>query len=102
MATNQVGKPARTAPRLARTTWLACLLLTTLPITIARADSGQTSEQVAQEILRLQDKADKAAQEFSELDTETLTLAAQVAEGQVALDQAAAAFNAMQSALTAV
>jgi len=102
MATNQVGEPARTAPRLARTAWLACFLLATLPIAIARADSGQTSEQVAQEILRLQDKADAAAQEFSELDTETLTLAGQVAEGQAALDQAAANFNAMQSALTAV
>ena len=102
MATNQVGEPARTAPRLARTTWLACLVLAMLPIAIARADSGQTSEEVAQEILRLQDKADAAAQEFSELDTETLTLAGQVAEGQAALDQAAAAFNSMQSALTAV
>lgn len=102
MATKQVGEPARTAPRLARTTWLACLVLTMFPIAVASADSGQTSEQVAQEILRLQDKADKAAQEWSELDTETLTLAGQIAESQAALDQAAAAFNAMQSAMTAV
>lgn len=102
MATKTFGEHARTAPRLARTTWIACLVLGMLPIAIASADSGQTSEQVAQEIIRLQDKADAAAQEWSELDTETLTLAGQIAEGQAALDQAAAAFNAMQSAMTAV
>ena len=102
MATKQVGEPARTAPGLARTAWLACLVLTMLPIAGASADSGPTSDDVAQEILRLQDKADAAAQEFSELDTETLTLAGEIADSQAALDRAAAAFNAMQSAMTAV
>jgi len=102
MATEQRGERAHRGPRLARTSWLACIALVMSPIAIARADSGQTSEDVAKEILRLQDKADATAQEWSDLDTETLTLAGQIADGQAALDQAAAAFNQMQSAMTAV
>lgn len=88
--------------RSVRVAVLVCLVMATLPVAMTRADSGQTSDHVASEILRVQAKADAAAQRWSELDTETTTLADQMATGQSALERTTAAFQTTQAALASI
>ena len=102
MTKRGVDQHPRSGWRPVRVAVVVCLAIASLPIAMARADSGQTSDQVAREILRVQAKADAAAQRWSELDTKTTTLADQLATGQSALDRTTAAFQTTQAALASI
>ena len=63
---------------------------------------GLTSDQVAAEIVRVQNKADKVAERFTEAEDKAGQLATQVAAAQTEIDQTSAQLSKLQSDLTQV
>jgi murein DD-endopeptidase MepM/ murein hydrolase activator NlpD len=98
---NRLGGEHRSTRRV----WLSvlvCVAATAVPMAGARADSPPSSDDVAREIVRIQGKADDAAERYAELDAETGELADQLADSQAAVDQAMAAFGAMQEQMASI
>ncbi len=88
-----------------RITWVGLTLvaLNLIPLADhAGAGSGQTSDQVAKEILRIQAKADAAAQAWGELDTEATNLADQITTAQHDVDATSASAGTLQQGLAAI
>ena len=88
---------------------LACVALTlvltagVLPVGIAdAAGSGQTSEQVAAEILRVQAKADQTAQRWAEASQRSEDLAAEIQAAETKLAQTSAQYDQVQAVLTRI
>jgi len=66
------------------------------------SDSDLTSDEVAAEILRVQTKADKTAQQWAEADQRAEDLAIELQAAQASVAEAAAQFAMLQGQLTAI
>lgn len=64
--------------------------------------SAQTSDQVAEEILRVQIKADETARQWGEAESQTRVLQLDLQTAQVQVDEADAAKTAMQVSMSAI
>lgn len=89
----------RTALGLA---WLTAGLSIGVPSHAAASNSDLTSDEVAAEILRVQNKADKTAQKWAEADQRAEDLAIELQAAQAQVDEAAAQFSQLQGQLTAI
>ena len=72
-----------------------------LPISSSVANA-QTSDQVAEEILRVQIKADETARQWGEAESQTRVLQLDLQTAQVQVDEADAAKTAMQVSMSAI
>ena len=89
--------------RLARVALTLVLTAGVLPVGIAdAADSGQTSEQVAAEILRVQAKADQTAQRWAEASQRSEDLAAEIQAAETKLAETSAQYDQVQAVLTRI
>ena len=89
--------------RLARVALTLVLTAGVLPVGIAdAADSGQTSEQVAAEILRVQAKADQTAQRWAEASQRSEDLAAEIQAAETKLSETSAQYDQVQAVLTRI
>ncbi len=74
-----------------------------LPVgSVAAADSGLSSEQVAGEILRVQDKADQVAQAWADAQRRLDDLAGQLAAAEARLAETAAQYSQIETDLTQI
>ena len=71
------------------------------PASLAFAQ-GQTSEQVAEEIIRLKAQADATAQAWGEAESQAGVLGVELTAAQLQVDQASAAKAAMQQTMSAI
>ena len=78
---------------------MAVALGLVIPVTVANADSSQTSEDVANEIVRLQGNADRTAGTLAQAGIEHEDLAAQIAVAQTQVDAKSAQFSALSTQL---
>ena len=75
--------------------------LSVLPASVSLADT-QTSDQVAEEILRVQTKADDTARQWGEAESQTRVLQLDLQTAQVQVAEADAAKTAMQASMSAI
>lgn len=98
----RVGSSSRSAPcsGISRVVALLVVLLALVPVAAADAsNSGLTSEQVAQEIVRLQGKADRTATAWAEAQNRMEDLAVEIANAQAKVDQTSAAQTQIETQL---
>lgn len=89
--------------RCARVVLAVVLLAAAIPAGIAdAADSNQTSQQVAAEILRVQAKADETAQRWAEASQRSEDLAAEIQTAETRLAETSAQFDHVQAVLTRI
>lgn len=93
-------------PSRARLTRLLCVLgivFVSVPFsTRVWAGSNETSEQVAERIVQLQARADRAAATSAQLDADAAALAVRLTDGQAALGSATVAYSAMEVSMAAI
>ena len=90
-----------------RAPWATALVVAALTSSIiggghAGAGNGLTSDQVADQIIAVQDDADAVAAKLADLDAESQDLAAQIATTQVDVDAAQARYDQLQQDLQAI
>ncbi len=90
-----------------RAPWAVALAIAALTSSIvagghAGAGNGLTSDQVADQIIAVQDDADAVAAKLADLDAESQDLAAQIATTQVDVDAAQARYDQLQQDLQAI
>ncbi len=86
-------------PTVARVVAVVGLLATALPASPSRADD-LTSDEVAAEILRLQNKANDTAEAFTEAEVQSEVLADQVVTAQARVDDVQAQFDQLADGLS--
>lgn len=78
------------------------LCVLSLLIGTVSADNGQTADQVADQIIAVQAKADAAAGQWTNLDDDARDIATQVDATQAQVDAAATTYNTMESMLAEI
>ena len=89
--------------RVGRTVVIMALIATVVPTRIAVASNAPvSSEQAAAEILRVQAKADKTAQRWSEAQARQQDVAAQIQTSQAEIAAASAQYSDLQTGLARI
>ncbi|MEO8266960.1 MAG: peptidoglycan DD-metalloendopeptidase family protein [Ilumatobacteraceae bacterium] len=100
MRLKYLGEGSVSRRRIGRTVVAMALVVTMVPPRIAAASNAPvSSDQAAAEILRVQAKADKTAQRWSEAQSRQQDVAAQIQTSQAEIAAASAQYSDLQTAL---
>jgi peptidoglycan LD-endopeptidase LytH len=86
-------------PTLASGVAIMALITSVVPIETVSADDGPTSQEVAAEIIRLQNKANEKAEAWNEAQVQAANLAEQLTDAQAKVAESEAQYSTLQSGL---